>query len=323
MTGAAGDNYSFFNGLVTNNGSFNNSGTLVSADNVLNNYSFIQTGAQRWSPMTYFNNAAGTAVFGSDTGGGGQNLSFNVTGGSVAFTTTQHIAALNISAGANVTLTGAGNGNRSVLYTPSLAVAGTLDLTANDLDLQNGGTIGLASVTSRVAEGYSNGTWTGAGITSSIAAGDSSHLRAVGVLLNTTPASTPLYTTFDGATVTLNDVLAKETWYGDTNLDGKVDGTDYSRIDNGSLNHLTGWYNGDFNYDGVINGSDYTLIDNTYNQQGAQQDAVVTATAEIGATSAAVPEPTMLGVLGVIGIGMLRKRGRISSPPTSLAVRPI
>ena len=60
----------------------------------------------------------------------------------------------------------------------------------------------------------------------------------------------------------------KYTYYGDANLDGKVDASDYSLIDNGYLNHLTGWYNGDFNYDGVINGSDYTLIDNAFNMQG-------------------------------------------------------
>jgi len=56
--------------------------------------------------------------------------------------------------------------------------------------------------------------------------------------------------------------------FGDANLDGHVNGSDYSKIDFGSFNHLTGWSNGDFNYDGVINGSDYTLIDNAFNTQG-------------------------------------------------------
>jgi hypothetical protein len=74
---------------------------------------------------------------------------------------------------------------------------------------------------------------------------------------------------FDGQSVTSTDVLVKYTYYGDANLDGKVDGSDYARIDNGYLTHATGWNNGDFNYDGVINGSDYTLIDNAFNIQGA------------------------------------------------------
>jgi len=54
-------------------------------------------------------------------------------------------------------------------------------------------------------------------------------------------------------------VLVKYTYYGDANLDGQVDGSDYSLIDNGYLNHLTGWYNGVFNYGAVIDGSDYTV----------------------------------------------------------------
>ena len=119
-------------------------------------------------------------------------------------------------------------------------------------------------------------------------------------------------------------------------LDGKVDATDYSRIDNGYLNHLTGWYNGDFNYDGVVNGSDYTLIDNAFNMQGAQLSAeVATATDQVspvtvdfgelpsGLTSAssvdsslgvedslAVPEPTMLSLLAIGALSLLGRRRR-------------
>ena len=60
----------------------------------------------------------------------------------------------------------------------------------------------------------------------------------------------------------------KFTYVGDTNLDGKVDGTDYSRIDNGYLMNLTGWANGDFNFSGNVDGSDYLLIDNADVMQG-------------------------------------------------------
>ena len=191
---------------------------------------------------------------------------------------------------------------------------GTLDLTANDLDLQGGGATGLAYLTSLVKEGYSNGAWTGNGITSSAAATDPKHLTAVGVILNTISGSTPIYTTFDGAAVAVNDVLAKYTYYGDANLDGNVDATTTSLIDNGYLNHLTGWYNGDFNYDGVINGSDYTLIDNAYNMQGAQLDGSIASpsvmvASEIAAT-AAVPEPATAGLLVAAGVGALSRRRR-------------
>jgi hypothetical protein len=135
------------------------------------------------------------------------------------------------------------------------------------------------------------------------------------VILNTTTGSTPIYTSLDGSAVAVNDVLVKFTYYGDANLDGKVDGSDYSRIDNGALNHLTGWFNGDFNYDGMINGSDYTLIDNAFNTQGAQlASELASPTAQIagaaGIGSSAVPEPATLGLLGIGAIGLLSRRSR-------------
>ncbi len=74
------------------------------------------------------------------------------------------------------------------------------------------------------------------------------------------------------------------------------------------LTHATGWYNGDFNYDGVINGSDYTLIDHSCNQQGAQMDAVMSATAEIAGPASAVPEPGGFALALVTGLGLLRRR---------------
>ena len=73
---------------------------------------------------------------------------------------------------------------------------------------------------------------------------------------------------FDGQDPGFSAVLIKYTYYGDSDLSGVVDGSDYSRTDSGLLQGATGWLNGDFNYDGVINGSDYTLLDNAFNTQG-------------------------------------------------------
>jgi hypothetical protein len=148
-----------------------------------------------------------------------------------------------------------------------------IDIGNGDLIVPNGGPAGLASVEAEIKTGanFSNGYWNGSsGITSSAAANDTTMLTAVGVMLNNngnTASPAPIYTKFDGVATGLNDVLVMYTYYGDANLDGKIDGSDYSLIDNGYLNHLTGWSNGDFNDDGVINGSDYTLIDNAFNRQ--------------------------------------------------------
>jgi formylglycine-generating enzyme required for sulfatase activity len=173
----------------------------------------------------------------------------------------------------------------------------------------------IATVMSQLQAGYNNGNWNGTtGIISSAAAASTAHLTAVGAIINDTGANTgastgnPICTSLDGTLTTDGDILIKYTWYGDANLTGRVDGSDYSLIDNGALNHLTGWYNGDFNYDGTVNGSDYTLIDNSYNTQGASlAGEVANSTAQIGGTSA-VPEPGMIGLLSFGAMGLLDRR---------------
>ena len=153
--------------------------------------------------------------------------------------------------------------DRTVVETNTLSVMGQLDLGGNDMIVHNGN---LAAITTLLTTGYANGQWNGTGISSAAAHNDTTHLTALGAIQNTLygGAGQPL---FDGTAPLTSDILIKYTYYGDTNLDGKVDGTDYSRIDNAYLSAATGWYNGDFNYDGHIDGSDYTLIDNAFNTQ--------------------------------------------------------
>jgi probable HAF family extracellular repeat protein len=211
---------------------------------------------------------------------------------------------------------------------------GTLDLANNDMDIPNGN---LATISSMVAQGFSAfaidlnvypeknvygyysgdpGAFVGAyagigGIVSSSAALDTTHLTALGVIENVNAAGKSLYSTFDGHSVTSTDVLVKYTYYGDANDDGMVDGSDYSRIDNGYLKHLTGWGNGDFNYDGIVDGSDYTLIDNAFNTQGASlastPDAALTDQIAVS-EPVSVPEPTTLGIITLCTLSWLSRR---------------
>jgi chondroitin AC lyase len=200
--------------------------------------------------------------------------------------------------------------NRIVLATSALILPGTinawvgeLDLGSNDLIVHNGN---LATITNQLQEGDNGGSWNGtSGIVSTAANFDPTHLTSLGVILNTTNGTNILHSSFDGISTVATDVLVKYTYVGDANLDGKVDGSDYSLIDNGYLHQLTGWYNGDFNYDGVINGSDYTLIDNAFNSQGTQISSVI-AIPTFGI--AVVPEPAGMGVLAVATVSMLRRR---------------
>jgi autotransporter-associated beta strand protein len=258
------------------------------------------------------------------------NLASLPSGGNLTVTGVANIAAVNGSGLQHLTLgnvTVNGNGaiklgtatlhtDRTVVAASLLSIAGatnswtgSLDLGGNDLVLASGN---LTTITNQLKQGYNNGNWNGAGISSLAAASDTRHLTAIGVMQETATG------TFDGVGVTAGSIVLKYTYYGDANLDGKVDGTDYSRIDAAYLadqsnpGSMTGWYNGDFNYDGVINGSDYTLIDNAYNTQGAQLSAeLASPTAQVAAGgSSAVPEPTTLGLLATAVAGMLGRRRR-------------
>ncbi len=247
--------------------------------------------------------------------GGSLAISPQNAGGGVMVITA---ASLNVSAGSSIVLgNAAAHSDKTLLVTGGLSLAGStgawtglIDLGGNDLIVHGGS---LATLTNQVARGYNAGTWTGAGggIQSAAAAGNSNHLTALGVIQNSvngTATGATLYSTFDGVASSAGDVLVKYTYYGDTNLDGKVDGSDYSRIDNGFLHGLTGWFNGDFNYDGVVNGSDYTLIDNAFNSQGAAlSDAVASPTAQVAGASS-VPEPASASLIAMTAAGVLGRR---------------
>jgi hypothetical protein len=204
-------------------------------------------------------------------------------------------------------------GTKFVLQVNSLTnYGGNLDLGNSDMILHNGS---ASSVFSEIADPYNSG------IISSVARADTTHLTALGFMQNSddgTPSGNAIYSHFDGVQVYASDVLVKYTYYGDTNLDGKVDGSDYSRIDNAFLQDnynygtLSGWQNGDFNYDGVIDGSDYTLIDNAFNTQGALISSIIaTPTAELSSAIAPVPEPAAMTLAVVAVLGLLARRGRV------------
>ena len=108
------------------------------------------------------------------------------------------------------------------------------------------------------------------------------------------------------APLPIGDVLIKYTFFGDADLSGVVDASDYTLIDNGFNSQsgpdpLSGWFNGDFNGDGQINGDDYSLIDNAYNtEQSASSIAlpanqIATNTAQIAAAGITVARRVRVG----------------------------
>jgi autotransporter-associated beta strand protein len=259
--------------------------TITGTGGISGATSLTKMGSQRLTLATVNNYSGGTVVDGGV-------LELAINGALPAASTLTIAAGAEVVADANTGLMILNSLNLDPAGTGT--AAGLLDLTNNGLVIENGN---LATLTADIRAGANALSWNGsAGITSATAASDSTHLTAVG-------AATGL-TTFEGTSVSASDVLLRYTYFGDANLDGVVDGSDYSLIDNGYLNRLTGWQNGDFNYDGIVDGSDYTLIDNTFNTQGAAlTSAVVTS-------KVAVPEPVGVGMIGIVGLAMQTRRRR-------------
>ncbi len=318
----AGPNNSVLTGLLSN------SGTLAITGGTTQ---LLSTAAQAGT----FNVSSGATLkingtlgLTSLTSNGATTLAANTAAGILSRT----FSAISIGSAGAVTVVAANqtagpvvNPNRTVLVTPALTVAttGTLNLNNNDMIVQGVGAAGLTNVSGEIAHGRNTGAggvWTGTGITSSSAATTSNN-TSVAVELNNDGNGNTLFSSFDGQTVTNTDVLVKYTFNGDANLDGVVNGSDYTLIDN-SFN--TGapatWRNGDFNYDGVVNGDDYMLIDNSFNMEGstsfatvpvAPAEMIATDTAQIfEASSTAVPEPGSLTLACVLTCGLLARRRR-------------
>ncbi len=232
------------------------------------------TSTYTWNGITQtLTVTAGTGTIVSDPlGTNSPIIVVSGSGTSLQIDSTAHVASINISGGASVTVNN--NGSTSTLVvaagsnTFAIDSSSSLNINSGFLDLQaanaSAGAALLASVKGLISFP--------AGSTGIISSSSLGILGAIGSIENAGQYGTggSISTTFGGVTPGPSDVLVRETYVGDSNLDGQVNSVDYTAIDYGYLSHLTGWVNGDFNGDGVINGSDYTLIDNAFNTQGTQ-----------------------------------------------------
>jgi hypothetical protein len=209
---------------------------------------------------------------------------------------------------------------------------GTFDLNDNDLIVTS---TPKAQVQDAIFYGRNSGDWNGAGITSSAARTHTAHATTLGLLSGSEYKAANGTDFFSGFTVGDTDTLVKYTWYGDTDLNGRVNFDDYVRADNGFNNHLAGWLDGDFDLNGAVNFDDYVLIDLAFNSQsgtlgralsfldgsdrsGSGMDAPALqqfkahltefGDAYAGHFASAVPEPVALAFLGVAPLAMARRR---------------
>ncbi len=179
----------------------------------------------------------------------------------VGFDATQRLGMLRIEAGGTGTMSLNGS---NVLTVTQFDISGTgkLDLRDNDMIVDYTGTPSpLGSIQSLLTSGYAGGAWTGNGI-------NTSQGNASNFALGYAEASELGLSEFSGQIVDDTTVLVKYTFYGDTDLNGNVNLTDFNRL---AANFgMTGrhWFQGDFNYDTIVNLADFNLLAGNFGQFG-------------------------------------------------------
>jgi hypothetical protein len=112
------------------------------------------------------------------------------------------------------------------------------------------------------------------------------------------------------ATFAFDDFAATSYFAGDTNLDGKVDVADLGVLASNWQSTTGTWATGDFTDDGKVDVADLGLLATNW------QAGVAGAASSLGlpgASSAAVPEPAVLGWLAMTAVGLWRRRLTVRS----------
>src|SRR5205814_10516460 len=108
------------------------------------------------------------------------------------------------------------------------------------------------------------------------------------------PASFGYQTNVDSTSL-----LVRYTLYGDANLSGNVDLTDFTFLAANFNGTSKNWLQGDFNYDDKVDLTDFTFLASNFNKS-----LPGSSTAALGAT---VPEPASVGLV-ILTAAMCRRR---------------
>ena len=272
-------------------------------------------------PVTHGGNntihvSGGAAAFTSPMTGHPLGISLAADDNSVVtFESSQRLSSLSLSDDATLRLSAGASGADNVLRTVGLAIgdAASLDLADNALILDyDGDPSPLPAVRQHLASNR---------ITSSLLSPGSAlgYAEAADVLTFTAGGAT-----FVGESVDPTTVLVRFTFTGDVNLDGAVDFVDLARLAQ-NYNQIAGetWSSGDFNHDGAVDFNDLAALAQNYNSSLPAPQSIPGAPAgfehDLARAFANVPEPALLGFLGLAALATSRVRRPTRRPLQSAA----
>jgi autotransporter-associated beta strand protein len=253
-------------------------GSLIAPSGMRNNGSFVQTG--------------GSSTLGAVSGDG----SMSVSGGDLmANSIAQH--ALDISGGATVHIV-AGAG-ASAINDLRISRGSALDLGNNALILRGNS---ISQIMMLLGDGR---IATGAGDPGTALVVADNGLLGLGDFLGQSGLSD-------------EDILVRNTWLGDADLNGEIDFVDFTRFADAFANGgPANWTSGDFDDNGAVNGMDFEQIVAGLNAQGERISSAfqhglssfaTTNDLPLNLSSTVTPEPGSLALLAGAALLMRRRR---------------
>jgi T5SS/PEP-CTERM-associated repeat protein len=308
-TGKLSDNGGEFIGY-SSSGTFNQTGgtnTISSGNSLYLAYNSGSTGT--------YTLGGGTATVTGSVYVGGTGSAPGGTG-----TLTVNLGQLNVTGTVEVYQAGMVNfdGGTSIIGGLAINTGGIVNVDGSFVIDYGSGPDPITTIAGYLKTGYNGGAWNGPG-----GIDTSAPLTVNGLQYGLGFADGA-----DGVVAGLSSgqIEVMYTLLGDANLDGTVNGEDFTILASNFNQPVTRWDQGDFNYGSVVNGEDFTLLAANFNQQvsgGASAGDVAALDAFAAANglslpTSSVPEPALACIVPLAALPFLTSRRRRAIQTISL-----